>query len=178
MTAEAYARSSESMVNNAEQRALKEALGRYPTGVTVVTARRAEGAPIGLTVNSFTSVSLEPPLILWCLDNESPNLPAFEQAGYFGVNILAAGQQWISDRFASPVDNKFVGVGWYDGDFRVPLIEGAVAHLICRKYSRHPGGDHIILVGEVERYRHIGGDPLVYLGGDYHVARSRDGSER
>lgn len=166
------------MLEEADQRTFKEALGRYATGVTVVTARRDDGAPIGLTVNSFTSVSLQPPLILWCLANDSPNLSAFEHAEYFGVNVLAANQQWISDRFASRAENKFVGVGWYEGIAGVPLIEGAVAHLTCRKYSRHPGGDHIILVGEVERFHHVGGDPLVFLGGDYHVARSPDGHER
>ncbi|WP_245754034.1 flavin reductase family protein [Aquisalimonas asiatica] len=171
MAAEAIARSSDVMQENADQRALKRTLGRYPTGVAVVTARRGDGTPVGLTVNSFTSVSLEPPLILWCLANESPNLPVFRDAAHFGISVLAADQQWVSNRFASPLEEKFAGIDWFEGEGGVPLLRGSVAHLHCRHYSRHPGGDHVILLGQVARFDNTGGEPLVYLGGDYHVAQ-------
>ena len=155
------------MTDSADQRALKKALGRYPTGVTVVTARRSDGTPVGLTVNSFTSVSLKPPLILWCLGNESPNRPVFEGAGHFAVNILGADQDWLSSRFAQPVQDKFSEVRWSEGKHGVPIIEGTVARLVCRLHDRQPGGDHVILLGRVEEFHNTGGNPLVYLGGQY-----------
>lgn len=160
------------MAEIADYRALKQALGRYPTGVAVVTALRADGEPVGLTVNSFTSVSLEPPLILWCLDNNSPNLAVFERAAHFAVNVLAAEQGWIATRFAKPVDDKFGGVDWRAGDHGLPVLAETVACLTCRTYSEHPGGDHVILLGEVEAFTHAPGDPLVYVDGTYQVPRT------
>lgn len=161
----------EIMTDSADNRALKKTLGRYPTGVTVVTARRGDGEPVGLTVNSFTSVSLDPPLILWCLGNESPNRPVFEQAEHFAVNILGAEQGWVSSRFAQPIDDKFATVKWSEGAHGVPIIEGSVARLVCRLHDRQPGGDHVILLGRVEDYQNPGGEPLVYLGGEYQSLR-------
>ncbi|MFO7858953.1 MAG: flavin reductase family protein [Ectothiorhodospiraceae bacterium] len=159
------------MADTADHRALKQALGRYPTGVTVVTARRGDGEPVGLTVNSFTSVSLEPPLILWCLDHRSPNLEAFRSARAFAVNVLAADQGELSTRFARPVEDKFQGVDWQPDAEGAPVLGGAVARLSCRGYAEYPGGDHVILLGEVVDFADTGGDPLVYTGGAYRVAR-------
>lgn len=157
------------MTDSADHSALKKTLGRYPTGVTVVTARRDDGEPVGLTVNSFVSVSLEPPLILWCLGNDSPSRPVFEQASHFAVNILGAEQGWLSSRFAQPIEDKFADIRWSEGAHGVPLIEGTVARLICRTYDRYPGGDHVILLGEVEEFANPGGEPLVYVGGQYRT---------
>ena len=174
MAAHTVARNSETietMTDDADQRAFKKTLGHFPTGVTVVTARRADGEPVGLTVNSFTSVSLVPPLILWCLGNESPNLPVFEQANYFAVNILGADQGWLSNQFARPIEDKFTDVRWSEGRFGVPIIEGTVGQLICSTFDRHPGGDHRIYLGRVEDLQTPGGEPLVYMGGQYQQVK-------
>src|SRR5687768_10631584 len=115
-----------------DPRALRNALGTYATGVTIVTTTNADGAPIGLTCNSFSSVSLSPPLILWSLSLRSPNLSNFLQAPHFAVNILAADQADLAHRFAQPIANKFDGVGYRNGMCGVPLIDGASARLECR----------------------------------------------
>ena len=158
------------MHEDARQERLRKALGRYPTGVTIVAASRDDGEPAGLTVNTFTSVSLDPPLILWCLSNSAGSRPVLEAADHFGVSILERSQDWISTRLAQPTEDKFAGVPWYRDAHGVPLIDGAVATITCRRFEHHPAGDHIILIGEVIDWQERGGDPLVYLGGAYRVA--------
>lgn len=143
-------------------------LGRYATGVTVVTTRTPEGDPVGLTVNSFTSVSLDPPLVLFCLDLEAGSLPAFEAADGFAVNILRAGQEAVSNRFADPEAARFTQEGvahWTSG---APILAEALAALDCSVHARHEGGDHVILVGRVRQLAILDdADPLIYWRGGY-----------
>lgn len=147
---------------------LRRAFGCFPTGVTVITARTDEGASVGLTVNSWTSLSLDPPLVLWALGLHSVSLPVFETAGHFAVNILSEDQAWLSRRFATRGDDKFAGVAVRPGLHGLPLIEGCSAHIECRMHSRLPGGDHLLLLGEVERVDVLARPPLVYARGRYH----------
>lgn len=151
-----------------DTRALRNALGTFATGITVVTVCGAEGEWVGLTVNSFNSVSLGPPLVLWSLSLASPNCDAVRQATHFAVNVLAADQEEISQRFASKIADKFDGIACTLGDAGVPLLPGCCAWFECRTVARHPGGDHLILVGEVERFAsEPGRAPLLYFGGAY-----------
>ncbi len=133
-------------------RDFRSTLGRFATGVTVVSARSADGEPIGVTISSFNSVSLEPPLILWSLSLSSPNLEAFRNASHYAVNVLSVDQQAISDRFASRSNKSFEGIPWFAGLGGVPLIEGCCAGFECTNEAHYPGGDHLIFVGRVERF--------------------------
>ncbi len=132
-------------------RAFRNALGGFATGVTVVTAMAAEGTPVGLTVSSFNSVSLEPPLVLWSLSANSPSLGIFESASHFAVNVLAANQEEVSNRFASRLEDKFDGVSWQPGLGGAPVLAGTCASFECANVVRHAGGDHLIFIGQVER---------------------------
>lgn len=145
-------------------------LGRYATGVTVVTTRAPDGEPIGLTVNSFTSVSLDPPLVLFCLDRSAGSLPAFEAAAGFAVNILGAGQEAVSNRFADPLAARFTNGGIADWSTGAPVLSDALAALDCALHARHDGGDHVILVGRVLQLAVLtDGEPLVYWRGAYRT---------
>ncbi len=146
---------------------LRQAFGSFATGVTVVTARAADGSPLGFTANSFTSVSLEPPLLLVCLAKSSSNIGHFSQAGRFAVNILAESQKDISNRFASRVADRFAGTSWRDGPLGNPLIDNALAWFECETDSLVDAGDHIILIGRIEVFDHSEGRPLAYLRGHY-----------
>ena len=148
-------------------RGLRSALGQFPTGVTVVTTRSVTGRRIGLTVNSFTSVSLRPPLVLWCLHLRSASLPDFAAADFFGVNVLSAAQHELSRRFAGPVEDRFAGVDCTDGRAGVPLLAGAVARFTCRRLRSYHEGDHAVFIGRVEQYDWSGGEPLVFHSGTY-----------
>lgn len=152
-------------------RALRTALGAFATGVTVVTTLDPEGRAIGLTVNSFNTVSLEPPLVLWSLSRASPNLEAFLRAGHFAVNVLAADQQALSERFARRGADKFAGLDWREGLGGAPLLPGCCAILECRNETQHPGGDHLIFIGRVEGCSRSGEAPLVFHGGRYRQLR-------
>ncbi|WP_211210605.1 flavin reductase family protein [Arhodomonas aquaeolei] len=159
-----------------DPRALRNALGCFATGVTIVTARGEDGSPVGLTVNSFSSVSLEPPLVLWSLVQHSPSRPVFERASHFTVNVLTTGQRELSQRFASPRPDKFEGVRWWAGAGGAPVIEGCLAHFQCRHALRYDGGDHDIFLGRVEAFdTSPTGEPLVFVAGRYHEARPADG---
>jgi len=148
--------------------AFRAVLGRYATGVTVVTTRGADNRPSGLTVNSFTSVSLDPPLVLFCLDRAAGSGPAFAASDCFAVNILAAGQTQVSARFADPVASRFVNDGIMVWETGAPILVDALAALDCRVHARHDGGDHVVLVGRVLRAEVIrDAPPLVYWRGDY-----------
>ncbi|MEO7727340.1 MAG: flavin reductase family protein [Burkholderiales bacterium] len=148
-----------------------KALGCYATGVTIVTTKTGAGEPIGLTCNSFSSVSLSPPLILWSLSLRSPNLPNFLQATHFAVNVLAHDQIALSQRFAQPISHKFDGVEHVAGPQGMPLIEGAAAQFECRTEARHYSGDHVIFIGNVLHYRSFDHAPLVYFLGRYAGVR-------
>lgn len=147
--------------------ALRRTLGCFPTGVTVITTVDPDGLPVGLTVNSFSSLSLDPPLILWSLDARSSNRRAFEAAGHFAVNILAEDQTAISRRFASPARDKFHDVATHAGLTGAPMIEGCAAYIECRTHSTQIAGDHVLFIGCIERVRTTGRLPLVYVGGRY-----------
>lgn len=151
-----------------DARELRNALGMFPTGVAVVTTRAGNGAFVGLTINSFSSLSLDPPLILWSLDARSPSVAAFERARHFAVNILCEDQVEVSRRFASKVPNKFAELDVDAGIGEVPLIRGCSAHLECRAHAQHDGGDHLLFIGHVERFAYDRGKrPLVFHGGRY-----------
>lgn len=146
----------------------RAALARWASGVAIVTA--AAGDRIhGMTVSAFASVSLEPPLVLVCADKTSHTLEVLEAGRVFAVNVLAAGQQTLSSRFASKKDEhrRFEGVAWRRGATGAPLVEGALASLDCRVVAAHDAGDHVIYVGQVEAAEVRRGEPLVYHAGAY-----------
>jgi len=146
----------------------RAALAMFATGVTIVTARDAAGVPIGLTANSFNSVSLAPPLVLWSLSRLAGSMPAFERGSHYAVHILAADQHALAERFSSKAIDRFEGVAWRPGGAGVPLLEGAAAVFECFNRSRYEEGDHVIFVGEVEHCaRSEGAKPLLFHGGRY-----------
>lgn len=147
-------------------RDFRNALGTFPTGVAIMTTQAPDGRPIGLTCNSFSSVSLTPPLILWSLARKAASFNAFMQAGHFAVNILAAAQQDLSRKFSSPAD-RFAGTPYTPGVGGVPLIDGAAAQFQCVCESRHDGGDHVIFIGRVIGFAYSNAEPLVYHRGNY-----------
>jgi flavin reductase (DIM6/NTAB) family NADH-FMN oxidoreductase RutF len=150
-------------------RAFRDALGHFPTGVTIVTTRNAEGHGVGITANSFNSVSLDPPLVLWSLAKASPNLDAFLACTHYAVNILAADQATLSRRFGETHPDRFSGVAWKPGLGGAPLIQGCSAHFECRNRTRHEGGDHLIFVGAVERFARFDRPSLLFSRSRYHV---------
>ncbi len=148
----------------------RAALGMFATGVTIVSARTASGELVGLTANSFNSVSLEPPLVLWSLSRRSLSLDAFRTGTHYAINVLAADQQALALRFASPTGDRWSGTGWRPGVAGAPLIDGAVAHFECFNKSRYDEGDHVIFVGQVEHCDHRpGAAPLLFHGGRFHT---------
>ncbi len=150
-----------------EHRALRDALGAFATGVTVVTALDPDGRAIGLTVNSFNTVSLDPPLVLWSLSLASPNIAAFRAASHFAVNVLAADQQAVSECFAQRNSDKFADIDWRAGRGGVPLLSGCCAVLECRNENQYAGGDHLIFIGRVETCSRQNKPPLLFHGGRY-----------
>ena len=145
----------------------RRALGSFVTGVTIVTCADADGEPVGLTANSFNSVSLDPPMVLWSLALDSRSLEAFRQAGHWAVHILAADQQDISNRFARSSPDKFAGLDYEDGPGGTPLLAGYAARFVCKAGFEYDGGDHAIFVGEVIDHDQRDAEPLVYHGGQY-----------
>lgn len=151
-----------------DQRAFRDTLGCFATGVCIASATGADGRPVGLTVNSFTSVSLDPPLVLFCLDNRSESLSAFLEAPGFALSILSAEQQVLSNTFArTPHALRWDGVAAVMGQGGAPLIQGALAVLDCTRHAVHEGGDHTILVGRVLGFASQPGAPLLYYRGGY-----------
>jgi flavin reductase ActVB len=145
----------------------RRAMGQFATGVTVVTTLDAAGRPLGLTVSAFSSVSLEPVLVLVCIDNRSDTHDGFEASKLFGVSILAEGQEEWSHRFAFGGSEKFTATPLLTGATGVPLVPGALAHIECRIHSKLPGGDHTIYVGEVMSLDVASGRPLLYHASAY-----------
>jgi flavin reductase (DIM6/NTAB) family NADH-FMN oxidoreductase RutF len=146
----------------------RAALGMFATGVTIVTARNAAGAPIGLTANSFNSVSLAPPLVLWSLARSAGSMPHFEAGSHYAVHILGADQHALAERFASKAVDRFEGIAFREGAGGAPILEGAAAVFECFNRSRYEEGDHVIFVGEVEQCsRREGAQPLIFHGGRY-----------
>ena len=151
-----------------DTRALRNALGRFATGVAIVTAIDPDGQPIGLTVNSFSAVSLEPALVLWCLDNNSHNLSCFRNATHHAINILSVDQEDLSNRFATwPVD-RFAGLQWQTGAGGAPLFDGCFATFEVANETIHAAGDHTIFVSRVEKFSEIADlAPLLFHAGQY-----------
>lgn len=148
----------------------RAALGMFATGVTIVTARTAEGGLIGLTANSFNSVSLDPPLVLWSLAQAAGSLPVFRAGSHYAINVLAKDQKSLAERFATKGADRWIGVNFADGMGGAPLLEGAAATFECFNRSRYEEGDHVIFVGEVERCSwRTGASPLLFHGGRYYT---------
>lgn len=147
------------------QRAFRDALGKFATGVTIVTVAGAEG-PVGMTVNSFASVSLDPALVLWSLDKTSYRYPFFMEAAYFAVHVLDENQAALALDFARNT-NAFEGCEWHYGSNNVPLLDECLARFECRRNVVHDGGDHSIIVGNVLQFQHRHGEPLVFASGKF-----------
>ena len=150
-----------------DARDLRNALGCFGTGVAIITARASEGRAVGLTVNSFASVSLDPPLVLWSLVAHSPSLAVFQEASHFAVNVLARSQQHLALRFARSSEDKFADVVWTEGRGGAPILENVVAHFQCRNANRYYGGDHVIFLGAVESYSYTGDEALHFSRGRF-----------
>ena len=154
-----------------DARHLRDALGRFPTGVTVVTTRGPGGRVEGLTVNSFAALSLEPALVLWSLNHSSPSVAGFRAAGNFAVNVLRATQAHLSHRFATRRDNKFDGIDFDDGLGGVPVLRNMLATFECETASITEGGDHLLFIGRVRRMTYGDGEPLIFNAGKYCTAQ-------
>lgn len=151
-----------------DPRTLRDAMGCFATGITIVTALDGKGMPVGLTANSFTSVSLDPPLLLVCIANTAGTAPALRGAAHFGVNVLQIGQQPTSNRFATKGEDRFANQPWAPGQTGVPLLGGSLVSFECQRESLHEAGDHFILVGRVVRAQfEPHRDPLLYFRGKY-----------
>ncbi|WP_342727877.1 flavin reductase family protein [Bradyrhizobium sp. B097] len=150
-----------------DPRDFRNALGMFATGVTIVTAMSAEGHPYGITCNSFASVSLNPPLVLWSLGMFSQGLPIFQNASHFAVNVLDASQQTLAIKFARSSGDKFAGVSWSPGLGNAPVLAGVVASFQCRAADRYYGGDHVIFLGAVEAYAYNRNNPLLFAQGGF-----------
>ena len=149
----------------------RRACGRFATGVTIASVLDGAGTPHGLTVNSFTSVSLEPPLVLICLGHEVSIIHHFRNATYFGISVLADDQQALSERFARKGEDRFDGAAWRPGTTGVPLLSGSLAGIECKVYRRIEMGDHDLFVGEMIHTHGGEGSPLIYYGSEYRRLR-------
>ena len=147
---------------------LRAALGRFATGVTIVTAKAANGRLVGLTANSFNSVSLNPPLVLWSLSRSAASMATFAEGSHYAINVLGADQRALAERFAAKGVDRWQDVRYQEGASGAPLLEGTVAVFECFNRSRYEEGDHVIFVGEVERCQHrAGASPLLFHGGQF-----------
>jgi 3-hydroxy-9,10-secoandrosta-1,3,5(10)-triene-9,17-dione monooxygenase reductase component len=153
----------------------RKVLGRFTTGVTIITTRDPAGYPVGVTANSFNAVSLQPPLVLFSLARTAQSLSSFEQAAHWAVHILSAGQEALSNRFARSGADKFSGIEVESGHGGVPLLSGCTARLQCKNALQYAGGDHVIFVGEVLAFDDQEIIPLVYQSGQYGVASRKLG---
>ncbi len=156
----------------------RKALGAFATGVTIITTRTADGAPLGLTANSFNSVSLNPPLVLWSLANTSMSLETFKTAQNWAVHVLASDQEALSGRFARRGEDKFAGLDVDTGVGGIPLLRGCTARFQCKTAFQYEGGDHVIFVGEVVSFDRADSSPLVFHGGKYAHAAHRDSGSK
>lgn len=154
----------------------RRALGAFTTGVTIVTSCDTDGTPVGVTANSFNSVSLDPPLVLWSLAKSAKSLAAFSGSGHFTVHVLAAEQEALSERFARRGEDKFAGLATEPGLCGCPLLTGCAARFQCRTSFQYDGGDHLILVGEVVGFDSSDKAPLVFHGGRYALATRKAGA--
>lgn len=147
------------------ERQLRDALGQFSTGVCVVTTLDSQGQPAGITISSFCSVSLAPPLVLWNLGRTSSLRPVFERCQHYAIHVLGLHQLDLALRFSSKMSERFTDVVWQPNEHGVPILEGAAAVFECALRNRYDGGDHLIIVGQVLKCRHQRIAPLVYHGG-------------
>ncbi len=154
-----------------DTRELRNALGRFPTGVTVITTRTPAGKREGLTANSFSALSLDPPLVLWSIGRKSNSLASFMESGHFAINVLRADQADVSHRFATPSADKFAGLTVSTGVGGSPLLPGVLASFECEIESTIEGGDHLLFVGRVHRIAYGEGEPLIFNAGRYSTAQ-------
>lgn len=161
--------SPQGTINLFNSDAFRQALGYFPTGVAIVTTRSPDGRPVGLTINSFSSLSLDPPLIMWSLVNHSPNLAIFEQCNHFAINVISQAQIEAALGFAnSKIEDKFALVSHADGEQGVPLIDDCVATFVCENYRQYEGGDHTIFIGKVVSHNTITEhEPAVFHRGKF-----------
>ena len=152
-------------MKTSDSKLLRKTLGKYSTGVTIVTSIDNDGNPIGMTVNSFTSVSLQPALVLWCIDKNQPSYNSFMDTEGYAVNILSKDQNDLCHKFASQLDDKFENVDWEKSENGFPLVKNSLAWFDCKKWNYYPGGDHQILVGEVTSFDSFELEPLTFWNG-------------
>ncbi|MFT4066990.1 flavin reductase family protein [Paraburkholderia sp.] len=155
--------------SSVDSRELRNALGRFATGVCIVTTRSAHGRRAALTVNSFCSVSLDPPLVAWYLNARAPSLPVFRESGYFAVHVLAADQQELANHFARPSEDKFASFGdrVESGLGDVPVLGDTLARFECRTRTIETYGDHVMILGHVERFSYGSESPLLFHAGRF-----------
>ena len=150
----------------------RKACSQFATGITIPTVLGSDGKPHGFTANSFTSVSLSPPMVLICVDNQANVIEHFRTASSFGINILEATQQSLSSRFAGRGHDRFRGVDWRPGELGAPLIDGAIAHMVCSVTNVLEVGDHFVFFGKVIFAQFYAGNPLLYFQGRYESLTS------
>ena len=152
-----------------DPREFRDTVGCFATGITIITTIAPDGAPIGLTANSFTSLSLDPPMVLFCLDRKVASFDSFETGAHFAVNVLSDGQMDTSNRFAKSGPDKWDGFEFDNWDTGCPILHDCLANMECSVASIHEGGDHVIVIGEVTRMMHVDGEasPLLYYRGRY-----------
>ena len=150
-----------------DKRDLRNALGSFGTGVTVVTSGNSQSRLVGVTANSFTSVSLDPPIVLWSLVSTSPSLEVFDQSGRFVINVLALHQIDLSKQFSKTLADKFAGVEFKEGLDGLPVIQNCVATFECKTIQRTVVGDHVLFLGQVENYVYESKTPLLFCQGNY-----------
>ena len=144
---------------------LRNAFGCFPSGVTIVTLKDSDNKPTGITVSSFSSLSLDPPLCLFSIGKEQASRPFFETSDHFVVNVLCAEQESIAWQFAKPIEDKFENVNYTENANGMPIINGNIAHFCCKKWALYEGGDQIILVGEVLDFNQSDSDALIFFKG-------------
>jgi len=163
------------MADDIDVKVLRNCFGKFATGITVITALAPDGTKLGLTVNSFSSLSLDPPMILWSLDKKSKSLEALQATSHFVVNVLASDQMDVSNNFAKTSDDKFDDVELIESKCGMPLLAGTVAHLECKNAGTYDGGDHLIFIGAVEHFDTSDKKPLLYTNGQYTIAARHPG---
>ncbi|MEP3112094.1 flavin reductase family protein [Nisaea sp.] len=161
-----------------DPKALRQAFSVFPTGVTIVTARADDGTPVGFTANSFTSVSLDPPLLLVCPGRYLSSFPVFETCSRFAVNVLADGQEALSDTFARFGGDRFAQAAWTDDPDLPPVFHGVAAHFLCTTHQIIPAGDHVVLMGEVEAFERSERLGLGFAEQNYFSLGSVNAAER
>ncbi len=160
-----------------DAKSLRTAFGAFATGVTIVTTRGPDGADAGLTANSFSSLSIQPPMVLWSLSKTSSSIDAFRGSAHFAVHVLSAEQEALSTRFATKGVERFAGVPVDRGPDSIPMLRDCAARFVCKTAYQHEGGDHVIFVGQVLEFAHAGRFPLVFHGGRYGMVFRKESAQ-